>query len=166
MTYTAGITGFSHTGGAQLDLRDIGFVSAGEATYSGNTTTGVLTVTDGTHTAHITLRGNYTTSSFIAASDGHGGVLIHDPTIGASSADGFDFSGLAAPTAAPPVPTHDVHQMGSYLHFGGALDHASEAPAAHAILHHDAAADLHGLSAAASWMAEAHHALTAGELLL
>ncbi len=56
--------------------------------------------------------------------------------------------------------------MGSYLHFGGALDHASEAPAAHAILHHDAAADLHGLGAAASWMAEAHHALTAGELLL
>ena len=166
MTYTAGITGFSKTGGTQLDLRDIGFVSAGEATYSGNTTTGTLTVTDGTHTAHITLRGNYTTSSFIAASDGHGGVLIHDPTIGASSADGFDFSGLAAPTAAPPVPTHDVHQMGSYLHFGGALDHASEAPAAHAILHHDAAADLHGLSAAASWMAEAHHALTAGELLL
>ena len=61
-TYTGKVTGFSLTGGTSLDLRDIAFVSAGEATFSGNKTSGVLTVTDGTHTAHITLIGNYTSS--------------------------------------------------------------------------------------------------------
>jgi hypothetical protein len=78
-TYTATVSGFSKTGGTSLDLADIGFVSAGEATFSGTKTGGVLTVTDGTHTAHIALVGNYLASTFIAASDGHGGVIIHDP---------------------------------------------------------------------------------------
>ena len=74
--YTGTLSGFSSTGATQLDLRDIGFVSASEATFSGKTAGGVLTVTDGTNTAHIALAGDYTTSTFIAASDGHGGVLI------------------------------------------------------------------------------------------
>ena len=78
-TYTATITGFSKTGKTGLDLVDIGFVSSTEATFSGTTTSGVLTVTDGTHTAHINLKGDYTASTFVAASDGHGGVIIHDP---------------------------------------------------------------------------------------
>ncbi|HXV01046.1 MAG TPA: hypothetical protein VG166_11155 [Caulobacteraceae bacterium] len=78
-SYTATITGFSKTGKTSLDLDDIAFVSAGEATYSGTTTSGVLTVTDGTHTAQINLKGNYLSSAFIAASDGHGGTIVHDP---------------------------------------------------------------------------------------
>jgi hypothetical protein len=77
--YTGSITGFSKTGGTSLDLADIGFVSSGEATFSGTTKSGVLTVTDGTHTAHITLNGNYTASTFIASSDGHGGTIVVDP---------------------------------------------------------------------------------------
>jgi hypothetical protein len=36
-------------------------------------------VTDGTHTARVALKGNYTTSSFTASSDGHGGTLVVDP---------------------------------------------------------------------------------------
>ena len=51
-----------------------------KATYSGTTSSGTLTVTDGTHTAHIKLTGDYTASTFVAAGDGHGGTLIHDPT--------------------------------------------------------------------------------------
>jgi hypothetical protein len=78
-TYTGNVTGFSSTGGTSFDLRDIGFVSAGEATFSGTTTSGVLTVTDGTHTAHITLIGDYTGSPFVASDDGNGGVNIVDP---------------------------------------------------------------------------------------
>ncbi|MDQ2861244.1 MAG: hypothetical protein M3T55_11085, partial [Pseudomonadota bacterium] len=78
--YAGTISGFSTTGGTSLDLRDIGFVSAGEATFSGTATSGVLTVTDGTHTAHINLAGDYLASTFVAASDGHGGVIVHDPT--------------------------------------------------------------------------------------
>jgi hypothetical protein len=77
--YGGTITGFSHSGGTQIDLRDIGFVSAGQATFSGTSASGVLTVTDGTHMAKINLFGNYLASTFVAASDGHGGTLVHDP---------------------------------------------------------------------------------------
>jgi hypothetical protein len=77
--YTGTITGFSKTGGTTLDLVDIGFVGSGEATYSGTKTGGVLTVTDGTHTAHINLKGSYLTSTFTASSDGHGGTDVVDP---------------------------------------------------------------------------------------
>jgi hypothetical protein len=78
-SYTGKVTGFSLTGGTSLDLRDVGFVSAGEATFSGTTSSGVLTVSDGIHTAHITLIGNYTGSAFVASSDGKGGTIVVDP---------------------------------------------------------------------------------------
>jgi hypothetical protein len=78
-TYTGNITGFSTTGGTSLDLVDIGFVSSTEATFSGTKTGGVLTVTDGTHTAHINLKGNYLSATFVASSDGHGGTIVVDP---------------------------------------------------------------------------------------
>jgi hypothetical protein len=77
--YAGSITGFSHTGGTSLDLKDIAFISVGEATFSGTATSGVLTVTDGTHTAKITLIGNYLGSAFAASSDGNGGVIVVDP---------------------------------------------------------------------------------------
>jgi hypothetical protein len=67
--------------GNSLDLSDIGFgagLTLGYAPNSGNTG-GVLTVNDGVHTANIALLGQYAASSFVAASDGHGGTLITDP---------------------------------------------------------------------------------------
>jgi len=100
-TYTGKVTGFSLTGGTSLDLRDIAFVSAGEATFGGNKTSGVLTVTDGTHTAHITLIGNYTGSTFVASSDGQGGVSIVDPQSG----------GGAASAALSPIAPASRHQF-------------------------------------------------------
>ena len=78
-TYAGTIAGFSKSGGTFLDLGDINFIDAGEATYSGTKTGGTLTVTDGKHTAHIALIGDYTASAFVAASDGHGGTIVHDP---------------------------------------------------------------------------------------
>jgi hypothetical protein len=74
--YTGAISGFSKTGGTTLDLGDIAFVSASEATFSGTSTSGVLTVTDGTHTARITLSGDYENSTFVASSDRHGGTDV------------------------------------------------------------------------------------------
>jgi hypothetical protein len=60
--YTGEISGFSKTGTTALDLEDIAFVSGTTtASYSGTTTSGVLTVADGSHVAKITLEGNYTT---------------------------------------------------------------------------------------------------------
>ena len=83
-TFAGAVSGFSKAGRTTLDLRDIGFASPGEATFSGNAKSGVLTVSDGTHTARIALTGNYTGVTFTAASDGHGGVSVVDtPTPGA-----------------------------------------------------------------------------------
>ena len=79
-TYTATITGFSASGGTSLDLGDIGFVGSTEATFSGTRNSGVLTVTDGTNTAHIRLKGDYTHSTFVASGDGHGGTVVVDST--------------------------------------------------------------------------------------
>ncbi|MEO8927574.1 MAG: hypothetical protein ABI306_10480, partial [Caulobacteraceae bacterium] len=78
-SYGGTIAGLSKTGGTALDLADIAFKNAGEATFSGTKSGGVLTVTDGTHTAHINLAGDYTASTFVAASDGHGGTMVVDP---------------------------------------------------------------------------------------
>jgi hypothetical protein len=84
-TYTGSVTGLSLTGSSSLDLGDIGFVSGQTtATYvdNGHATGGVLTVTNGTVTAHINLVGNYTASSFNAVSDGSGGTSVTDPPLG------------------------------------------------------------------------------------
>jgi hypothetical protein len=102
--YAGSISGFSQSGETTLDLGDIGFVSAGEATFSGTAAGGVLSVTDGTHTARISLVGDYVGSAFTASSDGHGGVSIVDPApaplalIAAMST-----LGSQAPAAAPQV---------------------------------------------------------------
>jgi hypothetical protein len=78
--YAGSITGFAKTPTTTLDLGDIAFVSGTtKASFSGTTASGVLTVTDGTHTANIKLTGNYTTSAFTVSSDGHGGADVLDP---------------------------------------------------------------------------------------
>jgi hypothetical protein len=41
----------------------------------------VLTVTSGTHTAHITLVGNYSGATFTTSSDKHGGTIVVDPSM-------------------------------------------------------------------------------------
>jgi len=87
--YAGKISGFSKSGGTSLDLLDIGFVSATEATFSGTGTGGVLTVTDGMHTATISLTGNYTASTFVASSDNNGGTIVVDPPAGAPSPVAF-----------------------------------------------------------------------------
>jgi hypothetical protein len=86
-TYTATVSGFSKTGGTSLDLDDIAFSKATTAGYAGTKKRGVLTVTDGTHTANIHLKGNYLNSTFVVSGDGHGGAIVHDP---------------AAPALSPP----------------------------------------------------------------
>jgi hypothetical protein len=78
--YTGTVSGFSKTGATALDLADIAFASGTTtASFSGTTTAGTLTVTDGTHTAKIRLAGNYTASTWTVSSDGHGGTTVVDP---------------------------------------------------------------------------------------
>jgi hypothetical protein len=77
--FTGTVKGLSLTGANTIDLA--GFTLTGaKASYSGTTASGVLTVSNGTQTAKITLMGNYTASTFTVASDGHGGVIVKDPT--------------------------------------------------------------------------------------
>jgi hypothetical protein len=74
--FTQTVTGFSIKGRTTLDLEDIRFVDTGEATFSGTASGGVLTVTDGTHTADITLKGDYRGVTFVASKDGSGGTDV------------------------------------------------------------------------------------------
>jgi T5SS/PEP-CTERM-associated repeat protein len=88
-SYAGEISGFSLTGGTSLDLGDIGFTSGvTKATFVENSedTRGVLTVTSGTETTRITLIGNFSSSTFTTAGDGHGGTIVTDPTKAASAA--------------------------------------------------------------------------------
>jgi autotransporter passenger strand-loop-strand repeat protein len=79
-SFSGQIGGFGGTD--ELDLRDIQYISGTTSatfTEAGSNTSGTLTVTDGTHTAQLTLLGTYATSNFAVGSDGHGGTLVTDP---------------------------------------------------------------------------------------
>jgi hypothetical protein len=111
--YAGSVIGFSHTGATSLDLKDIKFVSAAEASFSGTSSGGALTVTDGAHVAKIKLVGNYLGATFTASADGHGGTSISDANTpaavhafvaamaGAGQPAGSSFS--TAPVAQQPL---------------------------------------------------------------
>jgi hypothetical protein len=84
---SAGFTGTvaGMTGHDMLDLRDINFATIQTPRFTGTSSGGTLTVTDGSHTANIALLGNYMASSFVASSDGHGGTSVIDPPINQAS---------------------------------------------------------------------------------
>jgi hypothetical protein len=82
------VAGLAHSGSNFLDLSDIAFGAGTKATYSGTAAGGTLHVTDGTHTANISLIGDYTGATFVAATDNHGGTLVHDPVPSSSLAPG------------------------------------------------------------------------------
>ena len=111
--FTGTISGFSKTGTTSLDLADIAFTAGTtKASYSGTTTSGVLTVTSGSEVASITLEGNYTTSTFTVSSDGRGGTTVVDPTkaqVQATPAPHTFVAAMAAiDTGAPTTPTADT----------------------------------------------------------
>jgi hypothetical protein len=74
LTGKLSVTGF--TLGDTIDLANINFTGSGPSLAFNK---GVLTVSDGTHTAKLNMVGNYTLASFHAKSDGSGGTLITDP---------------------------------------------------------------------------------------
>jgi autotransporter passenger strand-loop-strand repeat protein len=79
VTFGGVISGFALLD--HIDLADINFSSSTTFGFveAGNNQSGTLTVSDGVHTAHLTLAGQYTTSRFTMVSDGQGGTLIGDP---------------------------------------------------------------------------------------
>lgn len=96
--YAGTVYGFSTSGTTSLDLRDIGFGNETQVSFSGTTSSGVLTVTDGTHTAHIRFAGNYTSSVFSDGSDGQGGTVVTAGQAGMSNASGSSSPFVAAPS--------------------------------------------------------------------
>jgi hypothetical protein len=76
----SGAIGFTGNGNPsqsdQIDLKDINFASVSDS-YSD----GVLTVTDGTRTANLTLSGTYSLGNFMLSNDGQGGTLVIDPPV-------------------------------------------------------------------------------------
>ena len=109
--FTGSIIGLTGDGTAahsdQIDLKDISYGAGTTVSYSGNASGGVLTVTDAqSHTAHLSLVGNYANSSFNLSSDGNGGTMVIDPP-----KDQFDFTPTPAPgVAAASAPA--VHVAG------------------------------------------------------
>ncbi|MGY8706809.1 hypothetical protein RAD16_13805 [Bradyrhizobium sp. 18BD] len=67
-----------------IDLGDILFsdgVTSLAYAANGDNSGGTLTVSDGTHTASLSLLGQYSAADFALSSDGHGGSLITDPAV-------------------------------------------------------------------------------------
>ena len=67
------------TGSDAIDFADISFASVQTPDFTGSAFDGRLTVSDGVHTDHVTLLGDYLASSFAVSSDGQGGTLVIDP---------------------------------------------------------------------------------------
>jgi hypothetical protein len=86
--------------GDVIDLRDISAGANATLSYSGNSAHGTLTVSDGTHTAHLALNGTYSLANFTVSSDGNGGTSLVDPPIpGGQSNEAQPQSAAEAPSA-------------------------------------------------------------------
>jgi hypothetical protein len=90
-SYSGIIDSFSTSGDTTLNLSDITFKSSGEATFveDKHGTGGVLTVTDGTRTAHIRMLGDYTGDTFVASLGPHGKGTSVAVEVSASQATGL-----------------------------------------------------------------------------
>jgi hypothetical protein len=114
--FSGTVAGLALNGSNFLDLSDISFGAGTHATYSGTSLAGTLTVTDGTHTSNISLLGNYTASTFVTATDGHGGTLVHDPApslalfvqAAASFAPSGGLGGTQSLLTPPPEVAHPL----------------------------------------------------------
>ena len=77
LAFTGQISGLA--GADAIDLANLSYSANTTATFLGDTTGGTLTVTDGSHTANISLSGNYLSSTWTLSSDGNGGTVVVDP---------------------------------------------------------------------------------------
>ena len=77
VAFTGQVSGLS--GSDALDLADVSYGANTTATFLGDAAGGILTVSDGTDTANISLVGDYLSSSWDLSSDGNGGTIVVDP---------------------------------------------------------------------------------------
>jgi autotransporter passenger strand-loop-strand repeat protein len=123
----AGFGGSGHSNANQfIDLTGVTFSSGVVSeTYSGNSTSGVLTVTSGSTTvASIHLAGSYVTSDFhLAAGSGGNGTIITDPQGGQGS---LTIAGGSVLDINPATQVALLSQyMASFFPAGGAIQQTS-----------------------------------------
>jgi hypothetical protein len=103
--FTGTIYGFAGDGTLTnsdlIDLRDINFSSFEQCSYDN----GVLTVSDGIHTATLDFSGNYELANFKFADDGHGGTLVYDPPVTCDTTLANDDSSICVTTNAAATTT-------------------------------------------------------------
>jgi hypothetical protein len=123
--FTGTISGFTGdgtlAGSDQIDLRDINFSSLEQSSYAD----GVLTVSDGVHTAHLAFDGSYQLANFKYADDGQAGTIVYDPPVpDASTADAeAGTAGAADSFAFKPDLAHDMASELKTLGDAGQIDH-------------------------------------------
>jgi hypothetical protein len=92
-SFTGLVAGFGSPAGVteEIDLRDMPFEASTHLTFreAGNHLSGTLTIRDRTQITNLTLLGQYSAAAFTLASDGHGGTMITDPTLTASTPSTF-----------------------------------------------------------------------------
>ena len=81
-SFTGEVEGLS--GADTLDLADLSYTTTTQATYLGDASGGVLTVSNGVQTVEITLEGDYLSSTWSVSSDGQGGTDVVDPVVNSS----------------------------------------------------------------------------------
>jgi hypothetical protein len=97
--FTGTISGLTKSNA--VDLADLSWVSGKmKATFVGNTSGGVLTVTNGATSINLNLSGNYTKSRWNLSQDGTGGTLVVDPPINGALAPNAVPSGSQTPALA------------------------------------------------------------------
>jgi aryl-phospho-beta-D-glucosidase BglC (GH1 family)/20S proteasome alpha/beta subunit len=100
----------------QIDLTDIAFGAGTTVSYTGTSSGGTLTVSDAeSHTAHIALAGDYTSSTFSLSSDGSGGTVVIDPAAKQDVADGTLSFGDAASTDKQTVSVTPQNAGAGYI---------------------------------------------------
>jgi len=100
----------------QIDLKDVQFGTGTFDYYVGTSSGGTLTVSDTSFdTAHISLTGDYTNSTFTLSSDGSGGTMVIDPVGNHSAASGTLSFSDPDPTDTPAVSVTAQNGGAGYL---------------------------------------------------
>ncbi|HEY5238950.1 MAG TPA: hypothetical protein VIJ62_11260 [Rhizomicrobium sp.] len=111
--FTGSITGFSTANSDELVFIGLGDARSGHfsVSYSGDTSSGTLTVNGPAATASITMVGDYTNGTFRSGRIGHDVIVFFYPNAPATSAspDAFDFSAAPVARAAPEASVLHLH---------------------------------------------------------
>jgi hypothetical protein len=108
-----------------VDLADLAWtLGKMKATFSGNTSGGTLTITNGTNSVALKLLGNYTTASWTLSKDGTGGTRVVDPPVTGSTmttSGCIDYSGQPSSPLAGCIdyPSHSSPTL------AGCIDYTS-----------------------------------------